>query len=157
MSAGEKPDPNIPLPREVIIQGFRGVKVPSARAEQNSCHRIGFSEVASRRSPRRLSRIAKGGGLISLQASRAIVDIETPRSTPQPGMAERAIDTATDVSRTITELSAALQAAVNQLSRAIVTARRSEPLSTVRAITREAPLASLFVAFLLGLAIARRR
>ena len=68
-------------------------------------------------------------------------------------MAERAIDAATDVSRTITELSAALQAAVDRLSRAIVTARQpGKPLSTISAITREAPLASLFVAFLLGVA-----
>jgi hypothetical protein len=102
---------------------------------------------------RALARIAKGGGLILLQASRAIVDIETP----QPGMAERARDTATNVSRTITELSAALQAAVDQLNRTIATARRSEPLSTVSAIAREAPLASLFVAFLLGVAVMRRR
>ena len=78
-------------------------------------------------------------------------------STPpplQPNMAERAIDTATDVSRTITDVSAALQAAVNRLSEAIATARQ---LATVSAITREAPLASLFVAFLFGVAVARRR
>jgi len=76
----------------------------------------------------------------------------------QPGMAERAIDTATDVSRTITEVSTALHAAVDRLSKAIVTARQpGQPLSTVSAITREAPLASLFVAFLFGVAVARRR
>jgi hypothetical protein len=82
-------------------------------------------------------------------------------STPpplQPNMAERAIDTATDVSRTITDVSAALQAAVNRLSEAIATARQpGKPLATVSAITREAPLASLFVAFLFGVAITRRR
>jgi hypothetical protein len=73
-------------------------------------------------------------------------------------MAERAIDTATDVSRTITELSAALQVAVGRLSRAIETARQpGKPLSTISAITREAPLASLFIAFLFGIAVARRR
>jgi hypothetical protein len=73
-------------------------------------------------------------------------------------MAERAIDAATDVSRTITELSAALQTAVDRLSRTIVTARQpGKPLSTISAITREAPLASLFVAFLFGIAVARRR
>jgi hypothetical protein len=52
------------------------------------------------------------------------VSIETPDPISQPGMAERAIDTATDVSRTITEVSAALQAAVDQLSHAIATARQ---------------------------------
>ena len=76
----------------------------------------------------------------------------------QPNMAERAIDTAADVSRTITDLSAALQAAVDRLSEAIKTARQpGKPLATVSAITREAPLASLFVAFLFGVAVARRR
>ena len=73
-------------------------------------------------------------------------------------MAERAIDTATDVSRTITEASAALQAAVDRLSSAVASARQpGKPLAIVSAITREAPLASLFVAFLFGVAVARRR
>jgi hypothetical protein len=77
--------------------------------------------------------------------------------TPQPGAAERAIDTATDVSRTVTEVSEALQIAVGRLSEAIRTAREpGKPLSTISAITREAPLASLFVAFLFGIAVARR-
>jgi hypothetical protein len=73
-------------------------------------------------------------------------------------MAERAIDTATDVTRTITEVSAALRAAVGRLSKAIAAARQpGKPLSTVSEITREAPLTSLFVAFLFGVAVARRR
>ena len=80
---------------------------------------------------------------------------ETPL---QPNMAERAIDTATDVSRTITDVSIALQSAVDRLSEAITTARQpGKPLSIICAITREAPLASLFVAFLFGVAVARRR
>lgn len=83
--------------------------------------------------------------------------IETPEPS-QPGMAERAIDTATDVSRTLTEVSDALQAAANRLSDAIAAAQRpGMPLATISTITREAPLASLFVAFLCGVAIARRR
>ena len=83
------------------------------------------------------------------------MNTETPL---QPNMAERAIDTATAVSRTITDASAALQAAVDRLSEAITTARQpGRPLATISAITREAPLASLFVAFLFGVAVARRR
>jgi hypothetical protein len=86
------------------------------------------------------------------------VSSETPPPTPRPGMGEHAIDTATDVSRTITEVSAALQAAVDRLSHAIAAARRpGQPLATISAVTREAPLASLFVAFLFGVAVARRR
>jgi hypothetical protein len=85
------------------------------------------------------------------------VKSETPEPS-QPGMAERAIDTATDVSRTLTEVSEALQAAAGRLGDAIAAARRpGMPLATISAITREAPLASLFVAFLFGVAIARRR
>jgi thiamine biosynthesis lipoprotein ApbE len=85
------------------------------------------------------------------------VSIETSNLS-QPGMAERAIDTATDVSRTITEVTTALQAAVDRLSEAIATARQpGKPLSTISAIAREAPLASLFVAFLFGVALMRRR
>ncbi|MCK1621504.1 hypothetical protein IVA96_34035 [Bradyrhizobium sp. 159] len=83
---------------------------------------------------------------------------ETPQSNPQPGMAERAIDAATDVSRTIGEVAGGLHAAVDRLTSAIEEARKpGRPLSTIAAITREAPLASLFVAFLFGVAVARRR
>ena len=82
-----------------------------------------------------------------------------PHETPlQPSMSERAIDTATDVSRTLTEVSEALHAAVDRLSRAIANAREpGKPLATISAVTREAPLASLLVAFMLGVAVARRR
>ena len=67
------------------------------------------------------------------------MNIEEPS---QPGMAERAIDTATDVSRSLTEVSEGLQAAVRRLSDAIAAARRpGMPLSTISAVTREAPLA----------------
>jgi hypothetical protein len=94
----------------------------------------------------------------ALTSEHQPVNIETPQPIVQPGMAERAIDTATDVSRTITEVSAALQAAVDRLNHAIATARQpGKPLATISAITREAPLSSLFVAFLLGAALARRR
>jgi hypothetical protein len=86
------------------------------------------------------------------------MEMEIPESTLQPGMAERAIDTATEVSRTLTDLSAGLQAAVGRLGDAIASARQpGKPLSTISAITREAPLASLFVAFVFGMAVARRR
>ena len=76
----------------------------------------------------------------------------------QPGMTERAIDTATDVSRTVTQVTGALQVAVERLSEAMTAAQQpGRPLSIIRAITREAPLASLFVAFLFGVAVTRRR
>jgi hypothetical protein len=86
------------------------------------------------------------------------VSFETPESPLQPNMGERAIDTAADVSRTVTEVSDGLRAAINRLSDAIAASRRpGGALATVSAVTRESPLASLFVAFLLGVAVARRR
>lgn len=86
------------------------------------------------------------------------MSIDTPQLIPQPGMAERAIDTATDVSRTIGEVTGALKTAADRLSEAVAKARRpGRPLSTIADITRAAPLTSLFVAFLCGIAVARRR
>lgn len=83
---------------------------------------------------------------------------ENYEPTLQPSLSERAVDTATDVSRTIAEVSASLRAAIDRLSMALASARRpGGMLATVSAVTREAPLASLAVAFLLGLAVARRR
>ena len=83
---------------------------------------------------------------------------EIPQSPSQPGVAERAIDVATDVSRTVGEVAGGLHAAVDRLTSAIEEARKpGGALATVAAITREAPLASLFVAFLFGVAVARRR
>ena len=88
----------------------------------------------------------------------AILSTDIPQPNPPPGMAERAIDGATDVSRTIGEVAGGLHAAVDRLTAAIDEARKpGRPLATVAAITREAPLASLFVAFLFGVAVARRR
>ena len=58
----------------------------------------------------------------------------------------------------IGEVTGGLKGAVDRLSDAVKTARQpGHSLSTISAITREAPLASLFVAFLFGVAVARRR
>ncbi|WP_284417948.1 MULTISPECIES: hypothetical protein [unclassified Bradyrhizobium] len=83
---------------------------------------------------------------------------ETFETPPQPGVAERAFDTATDMSHSLGEVMGTLSAAVDRLSAAVKDARRpGTALSTLSAITREAPLTSLFVAFLFGVAVARRR
>jgi hypothetical protein len=90
--------------------------------------------------------------------ARKTMEFETTDATLHPNMAERAIDAATDVSRTLTDISAGLRSAVEQLSAAITAARQpGRPLSIVSAITRDAPLSSLFIAFLFGVAVARRR
>jgi hypothetical protein len=86
------------------------------------------------------------------------VSTEPFDANPQPGVTQRAIDTATDISRTVGDVTGALRAAVDRLSATIEEASRpGKALSTVSTITRQAPLASLFVAFLVGIAVARRR
>ena len=86
------------------------------------------------------------------------MDINAPEPTLAPSMAEQAIDTATSVSRTIEEVTAGLQVAVERLRSAIEDAQQpGQPLARLRKVTRDAPLTSLFIAFLLGVAITRRR
>jgi hypothetical protein len=85
------------------------------------------------------------------------VDIESSQPTLQPGMAERARDTATDVSRTIGEVTAGLKAAVAELRGVLADARSGQTIPALRRATRQAPLTSLFFAFLLGAVLARRR
>jgi hypothetical protein len=78
--------------------------------------------------------------------------------TPQPNLAERAIDTVTDATRTGAEISTTLVDAVTRLTQAFERARRPHhPLGALAALTREAPLSALLVAVLLGVAIGRRR
>lgn len=107
-----------------------------------------------------LGRIASAPGANPTSRGRKATKVssETFETPSQPGVAERALDTATDMSRTLGEMVGTLSAAVDRLSEAARDARRpGTALSTVSAITREAPLASLFVAFLFGVAVARRR
>jgi hypothetical protein len=86
------------------------------------------------------------------------VSTETQQPVPPPSIAERAIDTATDVSRTVEDVAAALKVAVDRLQETIANAERpGQPLARLRTVTREAPVRSLLVAFVLGIVIARRR
>jgi hypothetical protein len=58
----------------------------------------------------------------------------------------------------IAEVSEALREAVDRLTNAVDAGRKpGMPLSILSNIAREAPLGSLLVAFLLGVAVARRR
>ena len=59
---------------------------------------------------------------------------------------------------TVEEVSDAVKGTVNRVSGAIEAGRKpGMPLSILSNIAREAPLGSLLVAFLLGVAVARRR
>jgi hypothetical protein len=72
-------------------------------------------------------------------------------------MAERTVDTATDVSRTIGEVAARLKAAVERLSAVLAETTSGRPIPALRQAARQAPLTSLFIAFLLGALLTRRR
>jgi len=87
-----------------------------------------------------------------------LLDNDIPETIPSPSIAERAIDAATDVSRTIEEVTEGLRIAVDRLRSAIEAAQRpGQPLARLRTVTRQAPLTSLAIAFLLGVALTRRR
>jgi hypothetical protein len=58
----------------------------------------------------------------------------------------------------LSEISEAITEAVNRINGAIEAGRKpGRPLSILSNVAREAPLGSLLVAFLLGIAVARRR
>ena len=83
--------------------------------------------------------------------------MDTPPTVPSPSIAERTIDTAIDVSRTIEDVTAGLKEAVDRLRAAVEHAEQPErPLAILRRLAREAPMTSLSIAFLLGVAMARR-
>ena len=68
------------------------------------------------------------------------------------------LDPVPDSKSTIEEVSDAVKGAAGRVSDAIETGRKpGMPLSILSNIAREAPLGSLLVAFLLGVAVARRR
>jgi hypothetical protein len=76
----------------------------------------------------------------------------------EPGFTERVKTTARDTARSGIEIGEIFGDAVDRLSAVVDNARRpGKPLDTLAKITREAPLASLFVAFVVGMAFARRR
>ena len=78
--------------------------------------------------------------------------------TAQPPFVYDGLDPAPQPKSTISEVSDAVKGAANRVSDAIESGRKpGRPLSILSNIAREAPLGSLLVAFLLGIAVARRR
>jgi hypothetical protein len=68
------------------------------------------------------------------------------------------LDPVPEKKSTLAEVSDAVKGTVNRVSNAIDEGRKpGMPLSILSNIAREAPLGSLLVAFLLGIAVARRR
>jgi hypothetical protein len=77
---------------------------------------------------------------------------------PLAPFAHESLDSVPEPKSTIAEVSEAVKGTVHRVAGAIEAGRRpGMPLSILSNIAREAPLASLLVAFLLGVAVARRR
>lgn len=75
-----------------------------------------------------------------------------------PGFMYDGLDPVPEPKSAMEELSEAIKGAAGRVTGAIEAGRRpGMPLSILSNITREAPLGSLLVAFLLGVAVARRR
>jgi hypothetical protein len=77
---------------------------------------------------------------------------------PLAPMLHEGLDPIPEAKSALAEISEALRAAVSRVNGAIEAGRKpGMPLSILSNIAREAPLGSLFIAFLLGVAVARRR
>jgi len=78
--------------------------------------------------------------------------------TPRPPFVYEGLDPAPEPKSTVAEVSEAVKGTAHRIGDAIDTGRKpGMPLSILSNIAREAPLGSLLVAFLLGVAVARRR
>lgn len=78
--------------------------------------------------------------------------------TSQPPYVYEGLDPAPEPKSTIAGVSDAVTGAANRVGDAIESGRKpGMPLSILSNIAREAPLGSLLAAFLLGIAVARRR
>ena len=78
--------------------------------------------------------------------------------SPLAPFAYEGLDPVPEPKSTIEGVSGAVKEAVNRVGGAIEAGRKpGMPLSILSNIAREAPLGSLLIAFLLGVAVARRR
>jgi hypothetical protein len=78
--------------------------------------------------------------------------------TPMPPFVYDGLDPVPEPKSAMADVTEAVKGAAHRVSDAIETGRKpGMPLSILSNIAREAPLGSLLVAFLLGVAVARRR
>jgi hypothetical protein len=78
--------------------------------------------------------------------------------SPLAPFAYEGLDPVPEPKSVIAEVSEAVKGTVNRVNGALEAGRKSGmPLSILSNIAREAPLGSLLIAFLLGVAVARRR
>lgn len=78
--------------------------------------------------------------------------------TQQPPYIYEGLEAPKDGPSAFDQLTESVSGAVNHMRNAFDTARKpGMPLSVMSNVAREAPLASLLIAFLVGVAVARRR
>jgi len=78
--------------------------------------------------------------------------------SPLAPFAYEGLDPVPEPKSTIAEVSDVVKGTINRVSAAVEAGRKpGVPLSILSHIAREAPLGSLLIAFLLGVAVARRR
>jgi len=78
--------------------------------------------------------------------------------SPVPPFLYDGLDPAAEPKPAIVEISDAVKEAIRRIGDAIDEGKKpGRPLSILSNVVREAPLGSLLIAFLLGLAVARRR
>jgi hypothetical protein len=78
--------------------------------------------------------------------------------SPAPAFIYDGLDPAPEPKSAIAEISDAVKDAIHRIGDAIDAGKKpGRPLSILSNIAREAPLGSLLIAFLLGVAVARRR
>jgi len=79
-------------------------------------------------------------------------------SDDSPPLVYEGLDPIPKPKSAMSEISEAIKAAVDRINGTVEAGRKpGMPLSILSNITREAPLGSLLIAFLLGVAVARRR
>ena len=77
---------------------------------------------------------------------------------PEVPFVYEGLDPIAEPKSTVTEVSEAVKGTVNRISDTLEAGRKpGMPLSVLSNIAREAPLGSLLLAFLFGIAVARRR
>jgi hypothetical protein len=89
---------------------------------------------------------------------QSIGDLAMSDDAPPPPFIYEGLDPVPEPKPTIEKVSEAVKGTVHRVSDAIDAGRKpGMPLSILSTIAREAPLGSLLVAFLLGVALGRRR
>jgi hypothetical protein len=97
-----------------------------------------------------------GSFFISVAHLRASTPIRLRKPSPPPFVYE-GLDPALEPKSAVAEVSEVVKGTVHRIGDAIDKGRKpGMPLSILSNIAREAPLGSLLVAFLLGIAVARR-